>query len=113
MKRHLVNGKGFWELEEMDTRAGDSRAQACQNLNWAQWDRRQGGSGPEARVGRWVEAMLTSGVPVGYSPVSQCLHSRYTGLRPRNRPVQSFCLGCSDHSTAIERRRSEVRTHAH
>lgn len=54
--------------------------------------------------------MLTSGVPGGFFPVSQCLHSRYKGLRPRNLPGHSFCPGCSVHRRARER--AEVRTHA-
>lgn len=81
----------------METRAGHSRAQACQNLEFAPK------TGAGAAVGRWVMAMLTSGVPVGYSPTSRCLHPRYTGLRPRNLPVRSFCLGCGGHSGARER----------
>lgn len=54
-------------------------------------------------------AVLTNGVPEGYSPVSQCLHPRCKELHPRNLPVRSFCLGCKGHSTARERR-LEVRT---
>jgi hypothetical protein len=42
--------------------------------------------------------LLTSGVPVGWSPVSRCSHPRCTGRRLKSLPVHSFCQGCTGHS---------------
>lgn len=106
MERHLINGEGFWEAG-----VGQGLGIPGPKHGIGQQDWGRGGTGPEAGVaGGWVVAMLTSGVPVGFSPISRCLHPRYKGLHRRNLPVHSFCPGCSVHSRARERR-SQVRTH--
>lgn len=57
--------------------------------------------------------MLTSGVPVGSSSISQCLHPRYKGLHPRNLQVHSFCPDYSVHSRAREEEIRGEDTHTH
>ena len=57
------------------------------------WGRAGGGVLALGWAGGWAVAVLTNGVPEGYSPVSQCLRPRCKGLHPRNLPVRSFCLG--------------------
>lgn len=46
--------------------------------------------------------LLTSGVPVGWSPVSQYSHPRCIGCHLRSLPVHSFCQGCTGHSRTRE-----------
>lgn len=57
--------------------------------------------------------MLTSGVPVGSSSISQCLHPRYKGLHRRNLQVHSFCPDYSVHSRAREEEIRGEDTHTH
>lgn len=55
-----------------------------------------------------VSMLLTSAVPVGWSPVSQCSRPRCTGCHLRSPPVHSFCRGCTGHS-----RTGEDQKHRH
>lgn len=54
VEMNLINCEGLWEMEDVGTKAEDSRAQACQKLELAQQDRGQGSTDPEAGVGMWV-----------------------------------------------------------